>query len=73
MHFPQIQLELTALLTQRGILKKESTKLLWIPLSERMDNANYAFEQEIRDSLKTIVFQECQADSFLCDINVAHL
>ncbi len=45
------------LLIGRGILKKEATKLLWIPISERMDNANYAYEREIRDSLKSIVLK----------------
>ncbi|MFT6867111.1 MAG: Golgi phosphoprotein 3 [Cyclobacteriaceae bacterium] len=59
-HFEHIQDDVTELLMQRGILRKESTKLLWIPLSERMDNANYAFEQEIRDSLKTIVFKNAK-------------
>lgn len=59
-HFKDIQTELTEMLLHRGILKKESTKLLWIPLSERMDNANYAFEQEIRNSLKTIVFKSAK-------------
>lgn len=59
-HFTHIQEDLNDLLLHRGILKKEATKLLWIPLSERMDNANYAFEQEIRDSLKTIVFKNAK-------------
>ncbi|MEQ8241747.1 MAG: GPP34 family phosphoprotein [Cyclobacteriaceae bacterium] len=59
-HFGHIQDEMIDLLMHRGILRKESTKLLWIPLSERMDNANYAFEQEIRDSLKTIVFKSAK-------------
>lgn len=45
------------LLIGRGILKKEATKLLWIPISERMDNANYAYEKEIRDSLKAVVLK----------------
>ncbi|MEM6829155.1 MAG: hypothetical protein AAF551_01480, partial [Bacteroidota bacterium] len=36
------------------------TRLLWIPLSERMDNANYAFEQEIRNTLKAIVFKSAK-------------
>lgn len=58
--FKDIQEDLNALLAQRGILKKEETKLLWIPLSERMDNANYAFEQEIRDTLKSIVFKSAK-------------
>ena len=58
--FKDIQDDLNALLTQRGILKKEETKLLWIPLSDRMDNANYAFEQEIRNHLKAIVFKNAK-------------
>lgn len=58
--FKDIQEDLNALLTQRGILKKEETKLLWIPLSDRMDNANYAFEQEIRNTLKAIVFKSAK-------------
>ncbi len=58
--FKDIQEDLNALLVQRGILKKEETKLLWIPLSDRMDNANYAFEQEIRNSLKAIVFKSAK-------------
>ncbi|WP_258104810.1 GPP34 family phosphoprotein [Marinoscillum sp. MHG1-6] len=58
--FPNIQEDLINLLLQRGILQKEATKLLWIPLSERMDNANYAFEQEIRDALKAIVFKNAK-------------
>ncbi|MBU2913078.1 MULTISPECIES: GOLPH3/VPS74 family protein [Reichenbachiella] len=53
--FEHIQDDVIELLVQRGILKVESTKLLWIPVSERMDNANYAFEQEIRDTLKAVV------------------
>lgn len=59
-HFKSIQDDLNELLIQRGILRKEATKLMWIPLSERMDNANYAFEQEIRNSLKAIVFKNAK-------------
>jgi len=55
--FENIQDDMIEMLVQRGILKVESTKLLWIPVSERMDNANYAFEQEIRDTLKAVVFK----------------
>ena len=58
--FKDIQDDLNALLVQRGILRKEETKLLWIPLSDRMDNANYAFEQEIRNNLKAIVFKSAK-------------
>ena len=58
--FKDIQEDLNALLAQRGILKKEETKLLWIPLSDRMDNANYAFEQEIRNNLRAIVFKSAK-------------
>ncbi|MFY0652539.1 MAG: GPP34 family phosphoprotein [Cyclobacteriaceae bacterium] len=55
--FDHIQEEIIELLVQRGILSVESTKLLFIPISERMDNANYAFEQEIRDVLKAVVLK----------------
>ncbi|REE02157.1 GOLPH3/VPS74 family protein [Marinoscillum furvescens] len=58
--FKDIQEDLNELLVQRGILKKEATKLMWIPLSERMDNANYAFEAEIRKSLQAIVFKSAK-------------
>lgn len=54
---PAIQDDAVQLLITRGIIKRESTKLLWIPVSERMGNANYAFEQEIRDSLHKIVLK----------------
>ncbi len=64
--FKDIQEDLNKLLAQRGILKKEETKLLWIPLSDRMNNANYAFEQEIRNQLKAIVFKNSKPSiSFL--------
>lgn len=53
--FKDIKVDLEEFLVMRGILRKEATKLLWIPLSERLDNANYAFEQEIRNALKAIV------------------
>ncbi len=59
--FKDIQEDLNALLVQRGILKKEETKLLWIPLSDRMDNANYAFEQELRNNLRAMVFKNAKA------------
>lgn len=61
--FKDIQEKLNELLVQRGILKKEETKLLWIPLSDRMDNANYAFEKEIRNHLKAIVFKSAKPSS----------
>lgn len=59
-HFKDIQGDLNELLVQRGILKREATKLMWIPLSERLDNANYGFEQEIRNGLKVIVFKNAK-------------
>lgn len=58
--FKDIQTDLNTLLVQRGILRKEETKLLWIPLSERMDNANYIFESEIRKTLKAIVYKNAK-------------
>ena len=59
-NFKDIMEDLNSLLAQRGILQKEETKLLWIPLSERMDNANYAFEEEIRNNLKAMVFKSAK-------------
>ncbi|MEQ9232076.1 MAG: GPP34 family phosphoprotein [Cyclobacteriaceae bacterium] len=59
-HFKDIMDDFNQLLAQRGILQKEETKLLWIPLSERMDNANYAFEQEIRNNLQAMVFKSAK-------------
>ncbi|MEQ9423422.1 MAG: GPP34 family phosphoprotein [Cyclobacteriaceae bacterium] len=56
----EIQNDVTQLLVTRGIIRKEATKLLWIPVSERMGNANYAFEQEIRDSLYKIVMKNAK-------------
>lgn len=58
--FKDLMGDLNALLAQRGILRKEETKLLWIPLSERMDNANYQFEQEIRNGLQAMVFKSAK-------------
>lgn len=55
--FETIQDDVIEMLVQRGILSIESTKLLFIPISERMDNANYAFEQEIRDVLRAVVLK----------------
>lgn len=56
-NFDSIQDDVIEMLVQRGILSVESTKLLFIPISERMDNANYAFEQEIRDVLMAVVLK----------------
>lgn len=58
--FKDLKEEMDELLVHRGILKREATKLLWIPLSERMDNANYAFEQELRNVLQAIVFKNAK-------------
>ena len=59
--FQHVREDLDLLLVQRGILRREETKLLWIPLSERMDNANYAFEQEIRNVLQAMVFKSAKS------------
>jgi Golgi phosphoprotein 3 len=58
--FVDIKEDMDSLLVQRGILKREETKLLWIPLSERMDNSNYAFEQEIRNGLQAVVLKQAK-------------
>lgn len=60
LHFKGIHKDLNELLVERGILKREATKLLWIPLSERMNNENYFFEQEIRNGMRTIVFKSAK-------------
>lgn len=60
-HFKDLKDDIDLLLVNRGILRREETKLLWIPLSERMDNANYAFEQEIRNGLKAMVLKGAKA------------
>ena len=49
--------DLEELLIGRGILKREENTLLWIPLSERMENVNYAYEKEIRNTLKALVLR----------------
>ena len=59
-HSKDILADLDELLSQRGILKREATKLLWIPLSERMGNANYAYEKEIRNILHAMVFKKAK-------------
>ena len=75
--FKDIEVDLNALLVQRGILKKEETKLLLIPLSERMDNANYAFEQDIRNHLQAIVFKSAKPSPaftiLFCLIDYTHI
>ena len=58
-----IHTDLNVLLQQRGILKKTETKLLWIPLSERMDNKNYAFEEDIRNRIRVIVLKNAKAST----------
>ena len=52
--------ELDKLLVKRGILRMEKTKLLWIPVSQRMDNENYAYEKEIRKIVQDIVFKNAK-------------
>lgn len=52
--------DMNQLLVERGILRKESTKLLWIPLSERMNNENYAYEQEIRNGMRIMVYKKAK-------------
>ena len=71
--FKHVAEDLDQLLVQRGILRREETKLLWIPLSERMDNANYAFEQEIRNVLQAMVFKGAKATpSFIILLSIIY-
>lgn len=55
--YKSLQEDITDLLVNRGIIKREATKVLWIPVSERMDNANYAYEQEIRNNIRSVVIE----------------
>ena len=69
--------DLEELLIARGILKRKENSLLWVPLSERMENVNYAYEHEIRNTLKALVLRGFKNDvSFsilLSLINDCHL
>ena len=51
--------------------------MLWVPLSERMETVNYAYEQEIRNTLRALVLRGFKNDvSFsilLSLINDCHL
>ena len=53
----ELHVDLEQLLIGRGILKREENTLLWIPLSERIENVNYAYEKEIRNTLKALVLR----------------
>ena len=54
--------DLEELLIAKGILKREENSLLWIPLSERMENVNYAYEKEIRNTLRAMVLRGFKND-----------
>ena len=70
-------IHLEELLIARGILERKENSLLWVPLSERMENVNYAYEQEIRNTLRALVLRGFKNDiSFsilLSLINDCHL
>jgi hypothetical protein len=65
--------DLEELLIGRGILKREENTLLWIPLSERMENVNYAYEKEIRNTLRAVVLRGFKNDlSFSILFSLTH-
>lgn len=65
--------DLEELLIGRGILKREENTLLWIPLSERMENVNYAYEKEIRNTLRALVLRGFKNDvSFSILFSLTH-
>ena len=58
----KLHIDLEELLIARGVLKREENSLLWIPLSQRMENVNYAYEQEIRNTLRALVLRGFKND-----------
>lgn len=64
-NYKDIQLDVNHLLIDRGIIRKEATKLFWIPVSERMENANYAYEKEIRTAMSAIALKGAKAPASL--------
>ncbi len=58
----KLHIHLEELLIAKGILKRKENSILWIPLSERMENANYAYEQEIRNTLRAMVLRGFKND-----------
>ena len=57
----------------RGILKREENTLFWIPLSERIENVNYAYEKEIRNTLRALVLRGFKNDvSFSILFSLTH-
>ena len=69
----ELHVDLEQLLIARGILKREENTLLWIPLSERMENVNYAYEKEIRNTLRALVLRGFKNDvSFSILFSLTH-
>ena len=58
----KLHTDIEELLIAKGILKKEENSLLWIPLSERIENINYAYEKEIRNTLRAMVLRGFKND-----------
>jgi hypothetical protein len=69
-NYKDIQVDINNLLIDRGVIKREATKLFWIPVSERMENANYSYEQEIRDALHKIVVKNVKGPASLISLFV---
>ena len=58
----KLHIHLEELLIAKGILKRKENSILWVPLSERMENVNYAYEQEIRNTLRAMVLRGFKND-----------
>jgi hypothetical protein len=69
-YYRDIQIDINNLLVDRGIIRREATKLFWIPVSERMENANYSYEQEIRDALYKIAVKNVKGPASLISLLV---
>ena len=54
-HEKDLKEEVIEMLIARGVIDRKAMRLFWLPVAERMQNANYAFEQEIRYSLQRIL------------------
>ena len=58
----KLHIDLEELLIARGVLERKENSLLWIPLSQRMENVNYAYEKEIRNTLRALVLRGFKND-----------
>ena len=57
-HDKDVREETVEMLLARGIIERKSMRLFWLPVDERMQNVNYAFEKEIRHDLRRILSKQ---------------